>query len=509
MTATASSVPSRTQSFSVVLAIELWERFGFYGMQGILLLYMIQRLGFSDAHANLLWGTFSAVSYAAPAIGGWVGDRLLGSRRTMVMGAMVLTVGYALLGAGLGGQMALFAALAVISVGNGLFKSNAANLVRRIYEGDDARIDVAFTIYYMSVNIGSTFSLLLTPWLQQRYGWSPPFLVCSAGLACGLVFYGLFHKRLASVGSLPDFQPLVFSRLMAVLGGVALVLAVMVGLLRYPAAGRACVWLAALGVGVVWILLYRRASAAVRPGLRLAYLLIVQTMLYFVFYQQMVTSLTLFALRDVDTAFRLGDVTLFHMSAGQFQALNPVWIILASPLLSWLYKTMEDRGWSFPIAEKFIVGFGLVSSSFLIWWWSAASGGNHLVSPWVMFWAYGALSIGELLISALGLAVVARYAPANVGAFMMGSYNVSNGVAMYLGSALANLAAVGPTLASADPAQTLPIYASLFRMLFLVGISCTALFVVCLPLTRRWDAQHRAAQPERLSAAEDMTAQPV
>ncbi|GBR24599.1 amino acid transporter [Acetobacter orleanensis NRIC 0473] len=477
-----------------MLAIELWERFGFYGMQGILLLYMIQRLGFSDAQANLLWGTFSAVCYAAPAIGGWVGDTLLGSRRTMVMGAVVLTVGYALLGLDMGSQMALFAALAVIAVGNGLFKSNAANLVRRIYEGDDARIDVAFTIYYMSINVGSTLSLLLTPWLQENYGWSPPFWVCSAGLAFGVVCYGLFRKRLAHIGSSPDFQPLVLSRFLAVLGGTVLVLAVMIGLLRYPAAGRACVWVAALAVGCVWVVLYRRASAAVRPGLRLAYLLIVQTMLYFVFYQQMVTSLTLFALRDVDSAFTLGGITLFHMSAGQFQALNPVWIMLASPLLSWVYKSMADRGWNFPIAEKFIVGFSLVSLSFLIWWWSAATGGNHLVSPWVMFWAYGALSIGELLISALGLAVVARYAPANVGGFMMGSYNVSNGVAMYLGSALANLAAVGPAVASADPGQTLPVYAGLFRMLFLLGIGCTLLFVVCLPFTRRWDAQHRAAQ---------------
>nr|WP_298795977.1 oligopeptide:H+ symporter [uncultured Acetobacter sp.] len=502
MTASAPSLPSRTQPFSVVLTIELWERFGFYGMQGILLLYMIQRLGFSDAQANLLWGTFSAVCYAAPAVGGWVGDKLLGSRRTMVMGGLVLTVGYTLLGVDLGGQMALFAALAVIALGNGLFKSNAANLVRRIYEGDDARIDVAFTIYYMSINVGSTLSLLLTPWLQQRYGWSPPFMVCAAGLAFGVACYTLFRKRLAAIGSLPDFQPLVLSRLMAVLGGMVLVLAVMFGLLRYPAAGRACVWLAALTVAVVWALLYRRASPAVRPGLRLAYLLIVQTMLYFVFYQQMVTSLTLFALRDVDTAFTLGGVTLFHMSAGQFQALNPVWIMLASPLLSLVYKSMADRGWNFPIAEKFIVGFSLVSLSFLIWWWSAATGGNHLVSPWVMFWAYGALSIGELLISALGLAVVARYVPANVGAFMMGSYNVSNGVAMYLGSALANLAAVGPAVASADPAQTLPVYASLFRMLFLLGAGCTLLFVVCLPFTRRWDAQHKAGQAERLSAEE-------
>lgn len=496
MTASLSSSPTRSQSFSVVLAIELWERFGFYGMQGILLLYMVQRLGFDDAQANLLWGTFSAVTYAAPAIGGWIGDALLGSRRTMTMGAAVLAIGYALLGLDLGGQFALFVALAVIALGNGLFKANAANLVRRIYEGDDARIDVAFTIYYMSINVGSTFSLLLTPWLQQHYGWGPPFLVCSAGLVFGLACYGIFRSRLQNIGSTPDFRPIVPRHLAGVLAGVVVALVVMVGILGVPAAGKACVWIAALVIGIIWVLLYRRATPAHRPGLRLAYLLIVQTMLYFVFYQQMVTSLTLFALRDVQSQFTLFGVPLFSMSAGQFQALNPVWIMAASPVLSWLYKVMEDRGWSFPIAEKFIVGFSLVALAFLIWWWSAATS-TTLVSPWVMFWAYGALSVGELLISALGLAVVARYVPANVGGFMMGSYCVSNGVAMYLGSMMANLAAMGSAVSGGDPSVTLPIYAGLFRTLFLLAVGCTLLFALCLPFTRRWDAQHRAAQEAR------------
>ncbi|OUI96549.1 peptide transporter [Acetobacter indonesiensis] len=493
MTASLSSSPTRTQSFSVVLAIELWERFGFYGMQGILLLYMVQRLGFEDAQANLLWGTFSAVTYAAPAIGGWIGDALLGTRRTMTMGAAVLALGYGLLGLDMGGQMALFVALAVIAIGNGLFKANSANLVRRIYEGDDARIDVAFTIYYMSINVGSTFSLLLTPWMQQNYGWGPPFLLCAAGLVFGLCCYGIFRGWLRHIGSAPDFSPIVWSRMGAVLGGVAMTLVVMVGILDFPAAGRACVWIAALATAIIWVLLYRRAAPAQRPGLRLAYLLIVQTMLYFIFYQQMVTSLTLFALRDVGSDFKLGGMTLFSMSAGQFQALNPVWIMAASPLLSWLYKAMENRGWKFPIAEKFIVGFSLVAVAFLIWWVSAATS-TTLVSPWVMFWAYGALSVGELLISALGLAVVARYVPAHVGGFMMGSYCVSNGVAMYLGSMLANLAAMGNTVAGTDIATTMPIYAGLFRTLFFLAVGCTILFILCLPFTRRWDAQHRAAQ---------------
>ncbi|MBS0959865.1 peptide MFS transporter [Acetobacter thailandicus] len=495
MTASLPRAPARAQSFSVVLAIELWERFGFYGMQGILLLYMVQRLGFGDKQANLLWGTFAAITYAAPAVGGWLGDAVLGSRRTMLMGGIVLTLGYALLGFDFGGQMALFAALSVIALGNGLFKANAANLVRRIYEGDDAKIDVAFTIYYMSINVGSTFSLLLTPWLQQRFGWGPPFFVCSAGLAFGVLSYLLFRSRLQHIGSAPDFEPVAWGRMGAVIGAMVVAGAVLLAVLGSPSLGRGCVWLAAIVTLGIWIYLYAKAEEAFRPGLRLAYLLIVQTMLYFIFYQQMVTSLTLFALRDVSSQFTLFGHTLFSMSAGQFQALNPLWIMAASPVLSWVYSTIEKRGWNFPIAEKFIAGFALVALAFLIWWWSAATS-TTLVSPWVMFWAYGALSVGELLISALGLAVVARYVPANVGAFMMGSYCVSNGVAMYLGSIMANYAAIGEGVAATDLVTTLHAYAGLFRILFFTAVICTLLFVICLPFTRKWDAQHRAAQEQ-------------
>ncbi|MFT8444970.1 MAG: oligopeptide:H+ symporter [Acetobacter orientalis] len=490
---------SRVQSFAVVLAIELWERFGYYGMQGILLLYMVQRLNLADAQANVLLGTLSAVIYAAPAIGGWVGDAVLGSRRTMLLGAAVLALGYGVLGLDSGGQLTLFVALAIVALGNGLFKANSANLVRRIYEGDNAQIDVAFTYYYMSINIGSMVSLLLTPWLQARLGWGPPFGVCAAGLVFGLASYGFFRKRLSTVGSAPDFSPLVWGRLLAVLAGMGVFVAVVVSILGSPMLGRICVWVAAIAVVVAWVLLYRRAAPQNRPGLRLAYLLIVQTMVYFVFYQQMVTSLTLFALRDVRSEFTLFGVPLFSLSAGQFQALNPVWIMLASPLLSWGYGQLEKRGYYLPVAEKFIAGFSLVALSFLIWWWSAAQSVAP-ISPWVMFWAYGALSVGELLISALGLAVVARYVPLNIGAFMMGSYCVSNGVAMYLGSMVANMAAVSGAVGGETVAATLPVYASLFRSLFFLAVGCTVVFVVCLPFTRRWDAQHHAALGIKASA---------
>src|ERR1700744_231308 len=132
---------SQTRSFTTVFLIEMWERFGFYGMQVLMVTYMIKKLGFVDTRANLVFGAAAALIYATPAVGGWIGDRLLGTPRTMRFGAVTLAFGYALLWLPTDSATSLYFALGVIIVGNGLFKANSGNLVRKIYEGDDSRID--------------------------------------------------------------------------------------------------------------------------------------------------------------------------------------------------------------------------------------------------------------------------------------------------------------------------------------------------------------------------------
>ena len=130
---------SQTRSFSTIFLIELWERFGYYGMASIFVLFMVEKIGFADTNANLVWGAFTGLVYAAPAIGGWVGDHVLGTRRTMPIGAAILAIGYLLLGIPTDDLTLFYAAMGVIVVGNGLFKANAANMVRRIYDGEHLR----------------------------------------------------------------------------------------------------------------------------------------------------------------------------------------------------------------------------------------------------------------------------------------------------------------------------------------------------------------------------------
>lgn len=485
-TAVQAPAAQRRRAFTVVLAIELWERFGYYGMQAVLTLFMVQQLRMADTAANLMMGAFSALTYITPALGGVLGDRVLGTRRTVVMGTISLALGYACLAASLNSTTLLLLAMALISTGNGLFKPNAGNLVRRIYEGDDAALDAAFTLYYMSVNVGSTVSMLLTPWLQVHYGAPVAFATCSGGLVIGLLYYLWRSNWLDYTASPIEQKGIPLSRFGLVGLGLLLLTVFNAWVLSSDGLARLCIVIAGLGLAVIWAVLYVRAPKEERPGLKLTYMLSLQGTIYLIYYQQMITSLTLYALRDVSGDFKIAGVTLFHMSAGQFQALNSIWIMVLSPVLAFLYNRFGAQGRDLSIARKMLIGYAMVAAAFGIWWFATAAT-TGLVSPWIMVVGYGLLSFAELLTNGLGLAIIARYAPARLGGFMMGGLYLLWGIAMYVGSVIANEAAM-PADVGTSAGNVL--YAGLFRTLCEIAVAIVVILACVEPLTRRWDQQH-------------------
>jgi len=496
---TNPAIASQTRSFTTIFLIEMWERFGYYGMQALIVYYMVQQLGFPDERATLVWGAAAALIYVAPAIGGWVGDKILGTRRTMLLGAVILAAGYALMVVPGQSVWFLFCALGVIVVGNGLFKANAGNLVRKIYEGDDSKIDSAFTIYYMAVNLGAMISQLLTPWLKDYVnahydnglGWHIAFAVCAVGLLLGLANYALMRRAMAHIGSEPDQQPLHWGKLGAVLAAGVVAVFASAYILQHQAVARAFVYIAGVVVMGIFAYLISIGQRSERAGLIAALVLTVQTVFYFIFYQQMSTSLSLFALRNVDWAFNVFGVHLWDWSPAQFQAFNPIWIFILSPILAWAYTRAGKAGKDISIAAKFVLGFVLVAAGFFIYGASGLLADSHgKVSSWLMVWGYGAISLGELLVSGLGLAMVARYVPARMGGFMMGAYFVASGVSQYLGGVVATYASVPHDIT--DPLESLPIYTHLFNKLGIAALACTVIAIAVLPLMKRLSLTHSA-----------------
>lgn len=475
---------ARRRAFTVVFLVELWERFGFYGMAALMVLFMVQGLGYGDAHANMAWGALSALVYAVPVLGGWVGDRWIGSRRAMLAGTVVLACGYALLSIPRAGQDLLFGALALVALGNGFFKPNAANLVRRIYDRDPARIDSAFTMYYMAVNVGSTLSMLATPWVQQIWGWHAAFAVCAAGLVLGLLNYACMRRALGTLGSDADHRPLRLRPLLGVLAGALGVVLGSVLMLRHVEAATWCVLLVAGVVVLAWARLTRRCAPHERGGMVAAALLTLLVALFIIFYQQMSTSLTLFALRNVEGRMPLPGIGSWRLLPAQFQALNAVWIMLLGPLLAWVYARLARGPGDLSIGGKFVLGFAAVAASFGLLLVGCRLTDHGLVPGWFLVGAYGLLSFGELLISGLGLAVMTRYVPARMSGFVMGAYFAVLGVAMYAGSMVANIARL-PAGGLADVQASLQAYVVLFGRLASLALLGCAVSLAVLPLLRR------------------------
>jgi POT family proton-dependent oligopeptide transporter len=482
------SMPSKWKSFTVLFLIEMWERFGYYGMTAVVVLYMVKRLGYTDDRANLTFGAFVAMAYASPAVGGWLGDKVLGTRRTMVLGATILAIGYALLATP---GTPLFLALGVVAVGSGLFKPNPANLVSKVYEGEPAKIDSAFTLYYMSVNVGSTLSQIATPLIAERVSWHLAFAVCAGGLVLGILNYLFMRRFLQHVGSPPDFQPFPWSKFALTLGGCLAAVGFVSWVVQNLTVARLMVWLATLVMLGIFALLIARGTPREKSGLIAVLILTAQGVIFFVFYQQMSTSLTLFADRNVDLDFLFG----YRVPAGQVQALNPIWIFVLSPALAWVYTALGRRsGGDLSVALKFALGFVVLALGFFVFAGSGyLAGPDGRVSLWWIILGYGLMSLGELLISGLGLAMVARYVGPKLRGFLMGTWFLATGISQYLGSYVATFASVPQDVT--DPNQTLQLYMRLYGWLGGVAVAGAIVSFGLLPLMKRLSIESAIERP--------------
>jgi proton-dependent oligopeptide transporter, POT family len=484
------TTPPRTLGFVTLFLIEMWERFGYYGMTAVVVLFMVQKLGYTDDRANLTFGAFAAMAYAVPAVGGWIGDRVLGSRRTALLGAVMLAVGYVMLA--IPYPAILFLALSVVAVGGGIFKANPANLISKLYEGNTAKIDSAFTMYYMAVNIGSTLSQIATPLIAIWVGWHVAFAVCAAGLIIGILNFLLMRRHLAHVGSEPDFAPFPLNKLIFVVLGALIAMAMISAIIQNLGVARAIVWLAFVVLLGIFAYLIWNGSRQERRGLWAIAILTAETMLFFIFYQQMSTSLTLFALRNVELHL---DILGLHYSvpAGQVQALDPIWIFILSPFLAWLYNRLSRGRGDFHIAAKFALGFVILSLGFFTYGASGLFAAHGKVGFGWMIAGYGLQALGELLISGLGLAMVARYVGPRLRGFIMGSWFLAVGISQYLGGFVATYAAVPQRVT--DPVQTLPLYTHLFYVLGVVAIIGALLASAVVPLMKRLSANEADPVP--------------
>lgn len=463
--------------FYIIFMLEMWERFGFYTVQGILILYFIQILGFPEAKAYQTFGAFIALLYSIVPLGGFLGDKWLGTKRTVVLGMGLLALGYTALA--LSNATHVFYALGLICVANGLFKANPASLLSKCYSENDPALQGGFTLYYMSINLGALLALSLGPWVAQHHGYSHAYMLSVIGILLGLGNYGLQRRRLDAIPSPVDARPVPCLQWMLVALGVVLLSVAAAFLLQALSLTRTLLSAIILSMIVVYFVLMSRESTIIRRRMMLAFLLMVEAVFFFSLYHQMPASINLFAVKHVHTC-----LWGMHLNPVSLQGLNPIWIMILSPIMASWYLRMHHANRSMPMPYKFSLGMFFCGLSFLVIALSRfAHDPTGQVSAMWLVGSYFLQSISELLISALGTAMVAELIPQRMMGLAMGMWFLTSSVAGFIGAKIASYTAL-PNLPQSG-LSSLMMYTQVFAYIGIITVGIALILGLLAPrLTR-------------------------
>jgi proton-dependent oligopeptide transporter, POT family len=480
----AADAPGRTffgqpRGLATLFLTEMWERFTYYGMRAILILYMVAPgasggLGIADRTASSIYGMYVGGTYLFGLLGGWIADRLLGAQRAVVAGGVLITLGNALLV--LGRTDVFFIGLLVITIGVGLLKPNASCTVAALYPEGGARRDAGFSVFYMGINLGATIGPLLVAWAADRFGWRWGFALPAVGMALGLAQFLKTRHYLGAAGASTtgpkgSWTPVIALSLAAAL----LVLLIASGVLRVNAVtlGEMASWvMAVLGVGYfAYLLFFAGLTRAERGRVLVMIALFAASATFWAGYEQTGASLNLFAERYTDR-----HLFGWNMPAGYLQAVNPVFIIVFAPVFAWLWIELGKRGRDFSATTKFAAGLMLLGLGFLVMYFASQHvlGGKLVLPTWLVL-TYFLHTCGELCLSPVGLSYMSKLAPPRFIGQVMGIWFLS----MALGS---NLAGQLTGEYDATHLETLP---ALFLKTFWFGVIAGAVMLALTPLARR------------------------
>jgi proton-dependent oligopeptide transporter, POT family len=437
------------RGLSTLFFTELWERFSYYGMRALLILFMTAApaaggLGFDTAQAGAVYGLYTSMVYMMSLPGGWIADRLIGQQAAVLWGGILIMCGH--FSMAVPGMTTFYLGLLLIVLGTGLLKPNVSAIVGQIYAPDDTRRDAGFSIFYMGINIGAFIAPLVCGYLGQRVDWHLGFGAAGVGMAFGLIQYGLGRKHLGEAGrypvpaASPEAGQALRTRALAVAGALfgLLVLVAAGGWIGYwtisptgvaDAAGYALL-LVTIGFfgwlffGSDWTLEERRRLYAVG-------VLFVAAALFWSSFEQAGSTLNLFAERATDST-ALG----IDFPASYFQSLNALYIIALAPVFAWLWIWLGPREPSSPV--KFALGLIQVGAGFAILVVGAQLAEQGVrVSPMWLAVTYLLHTSGELCLSPVGLSAMTKLAPARIVGLMMGVWFLAASVGNYIGGRLA------------------------------------------------------------------------
>ncbi|HVS81566.1 MAG TPA: peptide MFS transporter [Pyrinomonadaceae bacterium] len=438
------------RGLSTLFFTEMWERFSYYGMRALLTLYMTKALaegglGFDEKYAGVIYATYVSSVWYLPLIGGWLADRVLGARRAVLIGGIVIACGHY--------SMAIdtlpnfYGGLILIACGTGLLKPNISAMVGQLYGDADKRRDAGFSIFYMGINMGAFFSPFVTGFLAQHAwfkhfisslglnpnnSWHWGFGAAGVGMTLGLIQYVVGRNRLRGVGKKPatisaEQKPSVrLDLLTVVLAAVGALIGAGFGY-RYGAGG----WISMPFWTVVgYFIGYLTGTTRLLKGderrrVLVIFILVLFSIVFWMTFEQAGSSLTLFA-------DRLTNNSIFGKAfpSSWFQSVQPIFIIMFAPVFAFIWQRMGERQPSSP--AKFAFGLLFAGIAFVIIAFASTLTGAGRVSPLWLVVVYFLQTLGELCLSPVGLSTITKLSPARMVGTMMGVWFLSIAIGSYI-----------------------------------------------------------------------------
>lgn len=396
---------------------EMWERFSYYGMRGILVLYLTKELiegglGMNSTLALTIYGFYTGACYLSPLVGGWLSDMYLGKRFAITLGGITMAIGNFVIFLG-DAQWAMYTGLVLLIIGNGFFKPNISTLVGELYEDNDPKRDSAFTIFYMGINLGAFFAPLIIALVTDKimggmqgdvfvHGYKYGFLISSIGMVIGqILFNALANKYLGDIGKKPSRNEVV--------GDVEA---------------------------------KNKPLTAIEKQRTTAILILASIVIFFwAGFEQAGSSLTLYTDKFVDRT-----IFGFEIPTPWFQSVNPLFIILLAPLVSMLWtKLARSKRGDLPSPVKMAIGMILLGIGYMVLLIAVLGTGNneaeivnkaHIIFIVLTYFFH---TLGELFLSPVGLSTVSRIAPVKLASLLMGVWLASSGIANILAGQLASV----------------------------------------------------------------------
>ncbi len=375
----------------LLFATEMWERFSYYSIRGLFVLYLTQVFAFDTPRATGLYGTFTSLVYLSPLLGGYVADRWMGKNMAILFGGLLMAAGQFIMG--LGSIGIVYTAMGFIIIGNGFFKPNISSLLGDLYENNDPRRDAGFTLFYVGINLGAFLANLIAGTIGEKYGFKYGFWCAGFGILTGLVIFLLGkNKLLQGQGKTPKHYKAQIEAAKE----------------KQPDAPLTTV--EKQRIAVIFIMAFF-------------------AIFFHAVFEQKGAALNLFARDFIDRTLTIGSWS-WEVPTTWFQSFNPLFIILFAPLFSKIWVNLGTKGKDPSVMGKFMLAFWLIAIGYIVLLVAAM-----LLGPGIkmgMIWlilAYFFFTIGEICLSPVGLSLVTKLSPAKFVSFLMGVWFLSNAAA--------------------------------------------------------------------------------